>query len=71
MSTQYGKTPVDGNTLVAEATPDELELNIETLQDLEVDASQVKGGALAVAVGDIRLSGTSVISGPSLNPSGG
>ena len=65
----------DGNTQVAEATIPELELNKETLQDLEVDGSQVKGGAGYVAgpvyvpPGTIRMtigSGTSVI-----NPSGG
>ena len=65
----------DGNTQVAEATIPELELNKETLQDLEVDGSQVKGGAgyvagtPYVAPGTIRMtigSGTSVI-----NPSGG
>ncbi|MEP6731104.1 MAG: hypothetical protein ABJE10_10725 [bacterium] len=58
-----------------EATIPELELNKETLQDLEVDGSQVKGGAGAyayvpvagpahVAPGTIRMtgaSGTSVI----------
>src|SRR3954468_7052058 len=69
-----------GNTQFAEATLPELELNKETLQDLEVDGSQVKGGALSVVVGTyscvvgpvpvapgtIRYSGTSVI-----NPSGG
>ena len=65
----------DGNTQFAEATIPELELNKETLQDLEVDGSQVKGGAAYVAgpsyvaPGTIRMtigSGTSVI-----NPSGG
>jgi len=70
-----------GNAQFAEATLPELELNKETLQDLEVDGSQVKGGGLAVvtgacvagpvpvAPGTIRMtigSGTSVI-----NPSGG
>ena len=40
----------DGNTLFAEATIPELELNKETLQDLEVDGSQVKGGAAYVTV---------------------
>ncbi|MEO8337433.1 MAG: hypothetical protein ABI664_20820 [bacterium] len=69
----------DANSQVAEATMPELELNKETLQDLEVDGSQVKGGAggyIAVAgpapvhPGTIRMtigtSGTSVI-----NPSAG
>ena len=73
MSTQYG------NTQLAEETIPELELNKETLQDLEVDGSQVKGGANVPVVvagpapqhpGTIRMtigtSGTSVI-----NPSGG
>jgi len=75
MSIQYG------NTQFAEATIPELELNKETLQDLEVDGNQVKGGGLAVVTyacvagpvrvdpGTIRMtvtSGTSVI-----NPSGG
>ncbi|MEP6732876.1 MAG: hypothetical protein ABJE10_19695 [bacterium] len=76
MSTQFA------NTQFAEATIPELELNKETLQDLEVDGSQVKGGAGYVAVagpapqnpGTIRMtigtSGTSVIHG-GLNPSGG
>ena len=69
-----------GNTQFAEATIPELELNKETLQDLEVDGSQVKGGGgvyvagpAVVAPGTIRMtvsSGTSVIS-ISLNPSGG
>lgn len=68
-----------GNTLVAEATLDELELNIETLQDLEFDASQVKGGGgvygviAAPAPGRPQMSGTSVISSGTsvINPSGG
>ncbi|MEP6731105.1 MAG: hypothetical protein ABJE10_10730 [bacterium] len=36
----------DGNTQVADATIPELELNKETLQDLEADGSQVKGGGV-------------------------
>ncbi len=59
----------DGNSQVAEVTIPELELNKETLQDLEVDGSQVKGGGAAYAVagpapvnpGAIRISGPSVI----------
>ena len=58
----------------AQAVIEELELNKETLQDLEVDGSQVKGGVSYVAVQgpaitSLRVtvaSGTSVI-----NPSGG
>ena len=70
-----------GNTQLAEATMPELELNKETLQDMEVDGSQVKGGAGVyvpvagpghVAPGTDRMtigtSGTSVIHA---NPSGG
>lgn len=77
MSIQYG------NTQFAEATLPELELNKETLQDLEVDGSQVKGGGLGAAVftticvagpapehpGTIRMT---IGSGTSvINPSGG
>jgi hypothetical protein len=70
-----------GNTQLAEATMPELELNKETLHDLEVDGSQVNGGAASVSLvagapgpqnpGTIRMtitSGTSVIH---QNPSGG
>ncbi len=68
----------DGNSQVAEATMPELELNKETLQDLEVDGSQVKGGAAGyapvagpghVAPGTTRM--TIGTSGTSINPSGG
>ncbi len=72
MSTQYG------NTQFAEATIPELELNKETLQDLEVEGSQVKGGGGGYVVvagpahvnpGTIRM--TTVSSGTSvINPSG-
>ena len=82
MSIQYGNTLVAEATLseleLDIDTLPELELNIETLQDLEVDGSQVRGGASTIstvvaapAPGAIRMSGTSVISGTSLNPSGG
>ena len=50
MSTQYG------NTQFAEATFPELELNKETLQDLEVDGSQVKGGGVSLA-GEVPVAG--------------
>lgn len=75
-----------GNTQVAEAMIAELELNKETLQDLEVDGSQVKGGGGGYVIvagpapvnpGTIRMtigtSGTSVISSGTsvIAPSGG
>ena len=67
MSTQYG------NTQFAEATLPELELNKETLQDLEVDGSQVKGGYLVAQTGVYITSlNTAIASGTSvINPSGG
>ncbi|HEY4307480.1 MAG TPA: hypothetical protein VGM82_23605 [Gemmatimonadaceae bacterium] len=39
-----------GNTQFAEAAIPELELNKETLQDLEVDGNQVKGGGGGYAI---------------------
>ena len=72
MSTQ------SGNTLVADESLDELELNIETLQDLDFDASQVKGGGTSLvavpATGGTRVSPSTSIITPSTsvyNPSGG
>ena len=68
---------VQTDTQLAEAPMSELELNKETLQDLEVDGSQVKGGGVVyapatgpaqVVPGADRMTGTSVIR---QNPSGG
>ncbi|HEY4307479.1 MAG TPA: hypothetical protein VGM82_23600 [Gemmatimonadaceae bacterium] len=55
----------NGNAQFAEATIAELELNKETLQDLEVDGRQVKGGN-----GNYALVGGPIVAGPVWTPPG-